>query len=109
MLGAYPLQKKEETPRFLLFSLIVRRYDLREVDGVSCRIFDIYPVASEHAVIEIQRLCARHRGDAHGGAVVFVHAVAIVAARARRLSSHSPTPLPRNVQPVALTQLPRPP
>ena len=49
MLGAYPLQKKEETPRFLLFSLIVRRYDLREVDGVSCRIFDIYPVAAERA------------------------------------------------------------
>ena len=47
------------------------------------RVFDVYPVASEHAVIEIQRLRARHRGDAHGGAVVFVHAVAIVAARAR--------------------------
>ena len=53
MLGAYPLQKKEETPRFLLFSLIVRRYYLREFDGVSCSIFYIYPVASEHAVIEI--------------------------------------------------------
>lgn len=75
--------KKEETPRFLLFSLILHRYDLREVDGVSCRVFDIYPVALEHAVIEIQRLRARHCGDAHGGAVVFVHAVAIVAARAR--------------------------
>ena len=45
--------KKEETPRFLLFSLILHRYDLREVDGVSCRVFDIYPVAAEHAVIEI--------------------------------------------------------
>ena len=82
------MQKKEETPRrFLLFSLIVRRYDLREVDGVSCRVFDVYPVASEHAVIEIQRLCARHCGDAHGGTVVFVHAVAIVAARARRAAA----------------------
>lgn len=79
--------KKEETPRFLLFSLIVRRYDLREVDGVSCRVFDIYPVAAEHTVIEIQRLRARHCGDAHGGAVVFVHAVAIVAARARRAAA----------------------
>ena len=75
--------KKEETPRFLLFSLILHRYDLREVGGVSRRVFDVYPVASEHAVIEIQRLRARHCGDAHGGAVVFVHAVAIVAARAR--------------------------
>lgn len=75
--------KKEETPRFLLFSLILHRYDLREVDGVSCRVFDVYPVATEHTVIEIQRLCARHCGDAHGDAVVFVHAVAIVAARAR--------------------------
>lgn len=75
--------KKEETPRFLLFSLIVRRYDLREVGGVSCRVFDIYPVASEHAVIEIQRLRARHCGDAHGGAVVFVHAVAVVTAGTR--------------------------
>lgn len=26
--------KKEETPRFLLFSLILHRYDLREVDGI---------------------------------------------------------------------------
>ncbi len=75
--------KKEKTPRFLLFSLILHRYDLRDVDGVFCRVFDIYPVASEHAVIEIQRLRARHCGDAHGGAVVFVHAVVIVAARAR--------------------------
>lgn len=50
--------KKEETRRFLLFPLILHRYDLREVDGVSCRVFDIYPVASEHAVIEIQRLRA---------------------------------------------------
>ena len=32
--------KKEETRRFLLFSLILHRYDLREVDGVSCRVFD---------------------------------------------------------------------
>lgn len=79
--------KKEETPRFLLFSLILHRYDLREVDGVSCRVFDVYPVAMEHTVIEIQRLCARHRGDAHGGAVVFVHAVAIVTARARRATA----------------------
>ena len=69
------------------FSLIVRRYDLREVDGVPRRVFDVYPVAAEHTVIEIQRLCARHRGDAHGGAVVFVHAVAIVAARARRAAA----------------------
>ena len=38
--------KKEETRRFLLFPLILHRYDLREVDGVSCRVFDIYPVAS---------------------------------------------------------------
>lgn len=75
--------KKEETSRFLLFSLILHRYDLREVGGIPRRVFDVYPVASEHAVIEIQRLRARHRGDAHGGAVVFVHAVAIVAARAR--------------------------
>ena len=79
--------KKEETPRFLLFPLILHRYDLREVDGVSCRVFDIYPVASEHAVIEIQRLRALHCGDVHGGAVVFVHAVAIVAARARRVAA----------------------
>lgn len=75
--------KKEKTPRFLLFSLILHRYDLREVDGVSCRVFDVYPVATEHTVIEIQRLCARHRGDAHGGAVVFVHAVAVVTAGTR--------------------------
>ena len=79
--------KKEETPRFLLFPLILHRYDLREVDGVPRRVFDVYPVAAEHTVIEIQRLCARHRGDAHGGAVVFVHAVAIVAARARRAAA----------------------
>lgn len=75
--------KKEETRRFLLFPLILHRYDLREVGGIPRRVFDVYPVASEHAVIEIQRLRARHCGDAHGGAVVFVHAVAIVAARAR--------------------------
>ena len=88
MLGAYPLQKKEETPRrFLLFSLIVRRYDLREVDGVSRRVFDVYFIAAEHTIAEIQRLRARHCGDAHGGAVVFVHAVAIVAARARRVAA----------------------
>ena len=47
--------KKEKTPRFLLFSLILHRYDLRDVDGVFCRVFDIYPVASEHAVIEISK------------------------------------------------------
>lgn len=75
--------KKEETPRFLLFSLILHRYDLREVDGIPRRVFDVYPVAMEHTVIEIQRLCARHRGDAHGGAVVFVHAVAVVTAGTR--------------------------
>lgn len=79
--------KKEETSRFLLFSLILHRYDLREVGGIPRRVFDVYPVASEHAVIEIQRLRARHRGDAHGGAVVFLHAVAIVAARARRAAA----------------------
>lgn len=79
--------KKEETPRFLLFSLILHRYDLREVGGIPRRVFDIYPVASEHTVIEIQRLRARHCGDAHGGAVIFVHAVAIVAARARVVES----------------------
>lgn len=79
--------KKEETSRFLLFPLILHRYDLREVGGIPRRVFDVYPVASEHAVIEIQRLRARHRGDAHGGAVVFVHAVAIVAARARYVAA----------------------
>ena len=87
MLGAYPLQKRRKRRVSSFFSLIVRRYDLREVGGVSCRIFDIYPVASEHAVIEIQRLRARHCGDAHGGTVIFVHAVAIVAARARRAAA----------------------
>ena len=88
MLGAYPLQKRRKRRGVSsFFSSIVRRYDLREVDGVPRRVFDVYPVAAEHAVIEIQRLRARHCGDAHGGAVVFVHAVAIVAARARRAAA----------------------
>ena len=55
MLGAYPLQKRRKRRISSFFSLILHRYDLREVDGVSCRIFDIYPVASEHAVIEISK------------------------------------------------------
>ena len=70
------------------FALSVsRRDDLRQINVIPRRVFDVYPVASEHAVIEIQRLRARHCGDAHGGAVVFVHAVAIVAARARRAAA----------------------
>lgn len=87
MLGAYPLQKRRKRRVSSFFSLIVRRYDLREVGGVSCRIFDIYPVASEHAVIEIQRLCARHCVDAHARAVVFIEAPAVVSARARRAAA----------------------
>lgn len=60
------------------------RYDLREVDGVSCRIFDIYPLPRN---TQLLKSSVSVPGDAHGGTVVFVHAVAIVAARARRAAA----------------------